>query len=348
MIMNHLKIAYRNFIRQKLFSFINTASLTVGITCGILILLFIRYEFSYDKYHEDAQDVYRAVREHQGEPTWYNSSEHPLAASLKQDFPEVLKATRVKKNDEVGVVEYNSKRFYEEEIYFVDQDFLEIFTFPLLSGNISTALEEPFSILITQEMADKYFGKEEPLGKVIQIKEWYSEKKQDYEIKGILKNIPKNSHFTFDFLVSYNSLYSLKRGGRDSVETWSYFEPKTYIKLASFVNKKDLEGKFPEFLKKYKGEEAASERMHLQPLTDIHLGGNLRFELETNSYLRVIYMFSAIAFFIVFIACLNYINLSVARSTKRAVEVGVRKVVGATRRQIIHQFSSELFSTTGP
>jgi len=339
--MNHLKIVCRNFIRQKLFSFISTASLTVGMTCGMLILLFIKNELSYDRYHEYAQDVYRVVREQQGDLTWYNSSEHPLAASLKQDFPEVLKATRVKKNDEVGVVENNSKRFYEDEIYFVDQDFLEIFSFPLLSGNTSTALVEPFSVLITQEMADKYFGGEEPLGKVIQINEWYSEKKQNYQIKGILKNIPENSHFMFDFLVSYNSLYFLKRGGRASVESWSYFEPKTYIKLASSVNPKNLEGKFPEFLRKYKGEEAASERIHLQSLTDIHLGGNLRFELETNSNMRIIYMFSAIAFFILFIACLNYINLSVARSTKRAVEVGVRKVVGANKKQLVRQFLGE-------
>jgi putative ABC transport system permease protein len=341
MFMNHLKIVCRNFIRQKLFSFIGTASLTVGMTCGMLILLFIKYELSYDRYHEYAQDVYRVVREHQGDLTWYNSSEHPLAASLKQDFPEVLKATRVKKNDEVGVVENNSKRFYEDEIYFVDQDFLEIFSFPLLSGNTSTALVEPFSVLITQEMADKYFGGEEPLGKVIQINEWYSEKKQNYQIKGILKNIPENSHFMFDFLVSYNSLYFLKRGGRASVETWSYFEPKTYIKLASSADSKNLEGKFPEFLRKHKAEEAASERIHLQSLTDIHLGGNLRFELETNSNMRIIYMFSAIAFFILFIACLNYINLSVARSTKRAVEVGVRKVVGANKKQLVRQFLGE-------
>jgi putative ABC transport system permease protein len=341
MLKNHLKIAYRNFKRQKLFSFINIASLTVGFSCGILILIFIRYEFSYDKYHDDAQLIYRVVREHQGESTWYNSSEHPLAASLKQDFPEVLKATRVKKNDEVGVVEHNSKRFYEEGIYFVDQDFLEIFTFPLLSGNMSTTLEEPFSVLITQKMAVKYFGEEEPLGKVIQINEWYSEKRQNYVIKGILKNIPENSHFRFDFLVSYNSLYFLKKGGRDSVETWSYFEPKTYIKLAPFTNPMNLEGKFPAFLRKYKGEESTTEKIHLQPLTDIHLGGNLRFELEDNSDMRSIYMFSAIAFFIMLIACLNYVNLSVARSTKRAIEVGVRKVVGANKTQLVKQFLLE-------
>jgi len=206
---------------------------------------------------------------------------------------------------------------------------------------MSVALKEPFSVLVTQEMAEKYFDDEEPVGKTIQINEWYSEKKHNYEVQGVLKNIPENSHFTFDFLVSYNSLYSLKRGGRDSVETWSYFEPKTYIRLASFTNPYDLEGKFPAFLRRYKGEESASERIHLQPLKDIHLGGNLRFELENNSDMKIIYMFSAIAFFIMLIACLNYINLSIARSAKRAVEVGVRKVVGANKTQLVRQFLVE-------
>ena len=338
---NHIKIAYRNFIRQKLFSFINIASLTVGLTCGILILLFIGYELSYDKYHKEARHIYRVVREHNGETVWSNSSEHPLAASLKQDIPEVIKATRVKKNDDVGVIEYGSKRFYEENIYFADQDFLEMFTFPLLSGNLSTALAEPFSVLITQEMAKRYFGDEEPVGKTIQINEWYSQTKQNYVVNGVLKNIPRNSHFMFDFLISYNSLYSLKRGGRDSVETWSYFEPKTYIMLASFVDPMELEGKLPAFLGKYKGEESAAERLHLQPLADIHLGGNLKFELESNSDMRIIYIFSSIAFFIMLIACLNYVNLSVARSTKRATEVGIRKVVGANRTQVARQFIVE-------
>ncbi len=347
MFKNYIKIALRNIKKYKNYSFINIASLAIGLSCFILIVLYIRYEFSYDEYHNDAQYIYRAVRERQGRPVWFNSSEHPLAASLKEDFPEVVKATRVKKNDEVGVVEYNSKRFNEEGIYFVDQDFLEIFTFPLVSGDIHTALKEPFSVLLTQEMAEKYFGNEEPVGKTLRIKEWYAEKKYDYKIKGVLKNIPENSHFTFDFLVSYNTLYTLKRGGRDSVETWGYYEPKTYIMLESHVDPINLEGKFPAFLRKYKGEESASERLHLQPLKDIHLGGNLRYELETNSDMKYIYLFSAIAFFIMLIACLNYINLSVARSAKRAIEVGMRKVVGANKVQLARQFLGEsmVFST---
>ncbi len=341
MFRNYLKVALRNIKWHKSYSFINIAGLAIGLSCCILILLYIRYELSYDKYHSDSRYIYRVVREYQGEPNWYNSSEHPLAASLKEDFPEVIKATRVKKNDEVGVVEYNSKRFNEEGIYFVDQDFLEIFTFPLVSGDIHTALKEPFSVILTQEMAEKYFGNEEPVSKTLRIKEWYGERKYDYKIKGVLKNIPENSHFTFDFLVSYNTLYTLKRGGRDSVETWSYYEPKTYVKLESHANPINLEGKFPAFLRKYKGEDSSSEKLHLQPLVDIHLGGNLRYELETNSNMRYIYLFSAIAFFIMLIACLNYINLSIARSAKRAIEVGMRKVVGANKVQLVRQFLGE-------
>ena len=344
---SYLTTALRHILRHKGHAFINIASLSMGISCSILIILYIGYEFSYDKYHDDASLIYRVVREQQGEQIWVNSSEHPLAASLKRDFSEITHATRVKKNDEVGVVEYNSNSFYEEGLYFADQDFLDIFTFPLVLGDRHSALKEPFSVLITQEMVEKYSENEKDLlGKTLQIKEWYGEKKFNYKITGILKNIPRNSHFTFDFLVSYNTLYSLKRGGKESVETWSYREPKTYIKLESKINPKNLEDKFPAFLKKYIGEEAADERLLIQPLTDIHLGGNLQFELETNSNLKYIYLFSAIAFFILLIACLNYINLSVARSAKRSLEVGIRKVLGAKKVHLIRQFLSEsmLFS----
>lgn len=341
MLRNYLKVILRNIRERKIYSLISITSLTIGLSCSMMILLFIRYEFSFDKFHEDASHIFRVLREQQGEGTLWNSSEHPLAAALKKDFPEVVKATRVKKNDEVGVVESGTQSFYEEGIYFADQDFLDIFSFPLRSGERSTALKEPFSVLLTQEMAEKYFGDENPMGKTIKIKEWYSQKKYDYKVSGVLKNIPKNSHFTFDFLISYNTLYSLKKGGKNSVETWSYFEPKTYIKLNTQADPRGLEEKFPAFLKRYKGESAKSEIMHLQPLTDIHLGGNVKFELETNSDMRIIYMFSAIAFFILIIACLNYINLSVAQSSKRAVEVGMRKVVGAGKSQLIRQFLGE-------
>ncbi len=341
MIKHYLKVLIRNFRRQKSYSLINLASLVIGLTCGILVLLFVRNEFSYDRYHENSGQIYRVLREHQGDAAWSNSSEHPLAAALKAEFPEVAKATRLKKNDEVGVVEHGEKRFYEEGIFFADQDFLEIFSFPLVSGDVAAALREPFSVLLTQPMAEKYFGAEDPLGKSLRIKEWYSRKKYDYQVKGVLRDIPKNSHFRFDFLISYNTLYSLKSGGVSAVETWSYYEPKTYVALGSQADARELERKLPVFLRKHKGEDAGSERIHLQPLKAIHLGGNMRFEIEPNSDMRLIYMISGIALFLLIIASLNCTNLSVAQSAKRVVEVGVRKVVGAERPQLVGQFLGE-------
>jgi putative ABC transport system permease protein len=338
---NYVKTIARAFHRSRGFTALNIAGMALGMAAFILIMIFVRYELSYDRFHENSGRIYRVLREHQGEAVWSNSSEHPLAAALKADFPEVARATRLKKNDEVGMVERGKKRFYEEGIFFADQDFLEIFSFPLVSGDASTALKEPFSVLLTQPAAERYFGAEDPLGKILRIQEWYSKEKYDYRVRGILREIPKNSHFRFDFLVSYNTLYSLKRGGAASVESWGYYEPKTYLALRPGAEARELERKFPLFLRKYKGESAGSEKMHLQPLTAIHLGGNMKFEIEPNSDLRLIYMFSAIALFILVIAALNYTNLSVARSAKRAGEVGVRKVVGARRSQLVRQFLTE-------
>jgi putative ABC transport system permease protein len=341
MINHYLRVLIRNFRRQKSYSLINLSSFVIGLSCAILVFLFVRYEFSYDRYHENSGRIYRVLREHQGDAAWSNSSEHPLAAALQAEFPEVVKATRLKKNDEVGVVEHGDKRFYEEAIFFADQDFLGIFSFPLVSGDASTALREPFSVLLTRPMAEKYFGAEDPVGKSLRIQEWYSRKKYDYQVKGVLRDIPKNSHFHFDFLISYNTMYSLKSGGIKSVESWAYYEPKTYVELSSGADARKLESKFPAFLRKHKGEEAASERIHLQPLTRIHLGGNMRFEIEPNSDMRLISMISAIALCILVIASLNYTNLSVAQTAKRAVEVGMRKVVGADRPQLFGQFLGE-------
>lgn len=341
MFKNYLMIAFRNIKKHISYSIINVFSFTIALSCSMLILLYIQSELRYDDYHENAQNIYRVLREYPGESSLINSSEHPLAATLKNDFPEVIRATRIKKNDEIGIVEYQSEVFNEEAIYFVDQDFLNMFTFPALSGDPNSALIQPFSVVLTQNMAQKYFGTDPPVGKTLRIQEWYSDRKRDYTVMAVVENVPSHSHFTFDFLISYNTLYSLKRGGRESVETWAYFEPKTYIQLDASADSDDLESKFPNFLTKHKRREPDSEWLRLQRLTDIHLGGNMQFELERNSHSQVITLFSVVSLLIVIIAGLNYINLSVARSTKRAMEVGMRKVLGAIKPQLFRQFMSE-------
>jgi putative ABC transport system permease protein len=337
MFKNYLKIAVRNIKRHKGYSFINIAGLSVGLTCCILILLYVKYEFSYDKYHENANNIYRVVMKFPGidymDSNWFNASPGGLKAALMEDFPEVIYSTRATRRR--AYIYYDNNPFEERGIFFIDPEFFKIFSFPLISGDPETAVKEPFSMLITQKVAKKYFGNENPVGKKINVG-----KKYDYKVTGILENCPENSHFTFDILTSFNSLYTTD--GKDNIETWNGFNDlwNTYLQLPENYNPDYLESKFPEMIKKYGGEDFEGE-FHLQPLTSIHLHSNINFEIEANGNILYIYLFSAIAFFIMMIACLNYMNLATARAASRFKEIGIRKVVGAGRRHIRRQFLGE-------
>jgi putative ABC transport system permease protein len=341
MFKNYFKISLRNIKKQKSYSFINIFGLTIGLSCSILILFYIQYEFSFDKYHQNAKDIYRVVMKQPGNVYQgmdrFNVTPGALKDALLVEFPEVLSASRVQMRS--GIINYEGNRFTENRICLADPEFLKIFTFPLKLGDPEVVLNKPFSILISQTMSEKYFADEDPIGKTLLVNN-----EHEYLITGIIENIPKNSHFTFDFLASFSSMYAI-RGGRDRVERWNSNSYQTYIQLQNDFNKNKLEAKFPEFVKRYKGAESTHQFI-LEPLTGIHLGGNLNFEIETNSDVRYIYLFSAIGFFILFIACLNYMNLSTARSINRNKEIGVRKVVGARRSNLIFQFfgDSLLFS----
>ena len=329
MIKNYLKITFRRMSRQKSYSFLNIAGLSIGMTCCILILLFVRYELSYDKYHETAEDIYRIHSEIpiKRRGTYLNAtSPGRLAPALLNDFPEVLKAARIRRYERM--VSYHKKLFIEKRFFYADPAFLEIFTFPLIAGDSETALNDPYTLLITETMAGKYFGDENPLGKTLVVNG------DDYTITGILKNIPQNSHFTFDFLASMRTV------GQNMFRWNSTNYIRTYIRLQKNSDPEKLERKLPEFLKKYMGEDAFWT-FHLQPVTRIHLHGNINHEWEANSHIRYVYILSTTAFLILLIASFNYMNLSTARAANRSKEISIRKVVGAARKQIRSQFIGE-------
>jgi putative ABC transport system permease protein len=334
----YLKSALRNIKKQKWYSLITLAGLTIGITCFILISLYVRYEFSYDRFHENAKNIYRVlVDTHE---TYMGKSQvtvtpGPLATAMLDEFSEVLYATKVTVRH--AVLKHGENRFTENRVYYVDPAFLEIFSFPLMAGNPEKALAEPNCLLVSKEMAEKYFGQKNPVGKTIHVD------KKDYQVTGVLENIPGNTHLRFDFLASFSSLVDLR--GRERVYRWNSWSYHTYVLLHGQADPVSLENKLPAFLKKNYMEDAR-QTLRLQPVADVHFHTKANFELEPNTDIRNVYLLSAIGIFILLIACFNYMNLSTARATTRAKEIGMRKVIGANRMQLIRQFLGEsiLFS----
>jgi len=329
MIKNYLKIAFRNFKRQKGYSFINITGLAIGMACCLLLMLFIHYELSFDRYHENAENIYRAAIKHDRAlmgTQMMNVTPGILAPFLREECPEVTTATKIKRW--TSMVQYEKKRFDDDRFFFADSEFLEVFTFPLIKGDKKTALQEPYSVLLTQDTAEKYFGDENPIGKILFVDNEY-----EYTVKGVLQNVPKNSHFTFDILASMVTLESIT--GKEYISGWKNY--KTYLMLRKGADTEELINKMQQIIDRTEKKD----KFILQPLTDIHLYGNYVFELEPNGDINYIYLLSAITFLLMLIACFNFINLSTARSVHRAKEVGMRKVIGANRAQLIKQFLGE-------
>ena len=329
MFKNYMKIAIRHMRKQKGYSFINLSGLIIGMTCTILILLWVKNELSYDKFHEHKQDIYRVicVGEHN-----YFSSPAPFAPAIAAEVPEVMEAVRVIRAPRF-VLKYGDNAFYEDNGITADPSFLSIFTFPLIKGDPETALNDPFNIVITENMAQRYFGEEDPLNKSLSI-----EGRGLLEISGVMADVPENSHFQFDYVLPHKFLETVRIYGLE----WGDFNFMTYIMASENRNEEALISKLNSVAEKHGCHQVVMKQLtfSIQSMQDIYLNplGNYDIPLGNKKY---VYIFSAIAFFILFIACINFINLSTARSERRAKEVGLRKVVGASRMQVVRQFFGE-------
>lgn len=319
---NHLKVAFRKMMRQKVFSFINVAGLAIGMTICIFILMWVRDELNYDRFHDNAQNIHRIVMNDQKYGERWPVVSIPVGPALKQNFPEILEMARV--SDFRGLITYEDKKFDEIGAY-VDPSFLEIFSFPLERGDPQTALSVPLSVVISQEMAEKFFGQEEPLGKNLKLNH-----DLDLTVTGIIKDFPENSYFDLDFLAPFEIF---EQRDRDPTN-WSRFQLYTYILLQENASYKQLETKIAGLLQAHDVREGP--KLELEPLTRIHL-----YASDGGGDIRHIYIFSIIAVFILAIACINFMNLTTARSSTRAKEIGMRKVTGAQRADLIKQFIGE-------
>ena len=356
---NYFKIGLRKIKRQKIYSLINIAGLAVGLACCAVIILYVTNELSYDSFHKNAERIYR-VAEHRinivGE-FWFSKTPGPLGPELKASYPQVEKAVRVVppyENASHVLVVQNEKRFFENRIWFADEEIFELFHIPFLQGNPQKALINPNTVVITEGMAKKYFDEDAPLGRTLQIEIDYdtgSVEIQDFEVTGIVKNAPANTHLKYDMFISMSTM----RNNLPSFEeNWLNPVPKyTYVKLASTANVKDFEEQIQRIAKIYaqKYTERYNRKLDLnefflQPVTKIHMYSRTQPEIEPPGNWYYVYIYSIIAFLILLIGCMNFINLSAALSTIRTKEVGLRKVVGAQRRQLVWQFLGESFLVT--
>jgi len=334
MFKSYLTVAIRNILRHKVYSFINLTGLAVGMACCILILLWIQDELSYDRFHENADDIYRVIQDinFADHSTTWAVTQGPLGSSLKEDFPEIINTARIKSQDFITLT-YKDKTF-DETIVLADGSIFEMFSFPLLKGDPLTALTNPHSIVLTEKMAEKYFGDEDPLGKTITIK-IFGLTSYNFSVTGVMRKPPRNSSFRPQILIPF--IFFKDMGV--TVDKWGNSFTNTFIQLRENIPHQKIVQKIRGYLFDKPTIEKES-RLNLQPLKKMHLYSNYDFDVAHGDIAYVV-IFSFVAALILLIACINYMNLATARSANRAREVGMRKVVGALKADIVKQFFGE-------
>ena len=346
MFKNYFKISIRNLYKHPFYSIINIAGLAIGIACVLFIIFYVQDELSYDRYNKNADRIYRIVSDFhfKGNDLVVGQCGAPVGPGMISEFPEIETFTRFSQGGNT-FVRTEDKVYRESNIFYADSTFFDVFTVPLIYGDKRNALNVGNKVVISQTLAHKYFGSANPIGKILKVNDYL-----EFNITGVFADIPKASHFHADIIAS---IYSDKRLPKD---LWSNANYPTYIVLKPGTDAKQLETKFPYLVKKYLFPEVEKflgimpENMEssgvkvgyrLQPLLDIHLYNYAKGEFEPGGDIKYVYIFSAIGLFILLLACINFINLSTARSANRAKEVGIKKVVGSSRRELIMQFLAE-------
>src|ERR1022692_3654666 len=351
MIRNYIKTAFRSLLKNKGFTAINVLGLALGLATCLLIVFYVLDELSYDRYNIKADRIYRINNDIKfgGNENSYAVSPGPTAAALKNDFPEIEQVARFRSRGG-NQVKKGNEDIHEDMMVYADNSIFDIFTLPMISGDPANALTEPNTIVITERIAKKYFDRTNVAGQVLIFND-----NEPYKITGVIKDIPRQSHFNFDFFIAMPGLPESKES------SWLSNNFNTYILLKSGADYKKLAAKLPEFIRRHAGPQFESIlhltfdkfvqsgdyfRLGLIPLKKIHLESNSVVELAANGNIQYVYIFSAIAIFILLIACVNFMNLSTARSSNRAREVGVRRVLGSPRKYLIAQFLTESIMVT--
>jgi len=338
MFRNYIIIAIRNILRNKLFSVINILGLALGMAATLLITEYIIHEFSYNKFHDDQEEIYRAIvqEEKDGNIEYSEIFTSGLGESLLTEFPEVGSMVRLSSPGS-GYFSYNDINFYENNISYADSGFFEVLSFNLLSGDPKTALSEPRSVVLTESVVNKIFGDFNPLGEVIELNG-----EENMKVTGVVADPPSNSSIAFDAIISFSTLNNKKNVYLGWDGGWSY---TTYVRMAKGTSPETIQGQFEEFMEKHINYKYRQHgfvlSLILQPLDEVHLYSGRDYGLDGEGRLTNLYVFLSIALFILIIACFNFMNLSTARSVKRAKEVGIRKVVGAEKKSIVWQFIGE-------